>query len=144
MRCVAMMLLLSLVGCAAPDSPEEEIRALFEKMAEAAEAADYGDFADGIADDYADLDGRDQDEVLAVVRRVFLVTRSLTVLTDVQSIEVVTDSFATATVKAWIADVDIRRLQFDGDGITFELELVHEGGAWRVSSANWDPKYEPL
>lgn len=144
MRCVAMMLLLSLVGCAAPDTPEEEIRALFEKMAEAAEAADYGDFAAGIADDYVDLGGRDQGEVLAMVRRVFLVTRSLTVLTDVQSIDVVTDSFATATVKAWIADVDIRRLQFDGDGITFELELVRDGGVWRVSSANWDPKYEPL
>ena len=133
-----------IVGCGSDECPDAEIRARFSAMAEAAEARDVGELADGIADDYRDLDGNTKDDIVLQMRRVLLLTRNLTVSTNVDALDVQTADFATATVRARVTDVDIRRLQIDGEGVVFELEWALNGGDWQIVSADWEPKHPLL
>ncbi|MEL7311635.1 MAG: hypothetical protein AAFN07_09000 [Pseudomonadota bacterium] len=145
-RVIGILTLIAtlLVACGSDESPEAQIRARIAAMAEAAESSDVSELADGISDDYRDLDGHSKQDIVMQMRRVLLITRNLSVGTSVEALEVQTADFAVATVRARFTDVDIQRLRIDGEGITFELEWVLEGREWRIVSADWSPKHSLL
>ncbi|MEM6818812.1 MAG: hypothetical protein AAF578_08465 [Pseudomonadota bacterium] len=143
-RILLGVLAMWLVGCGGGETPEQLIRERINQMAEAVEERDVGDFASGIAEDYRDLDGNSRDDVVRQIRQIFLITNSLSVTTFVESIEIVSDEFALATVRVLVTDVDIRRFQIDGEGLTFELEFVLDGDDWLVSSANTSAQFMRL
>lgn len=143
-KILVAVLTIWLVGCGGGETPEQLIRERINQMAEAVEERDIGDFAGGIAEDYRDLDGNSRDDVVRQMRQIFLITNSLSVTTFVESLEIVSNEFAVATVKVLVADVDIRRFQIDGEGLTFEVEFVLDGDDWLVSSANTSTQFMRL
>lgn len=133
-----------LLACGSEEGPEAQIRARIAAMAAAAESRDMSVLADGIADDYQDVDGNSKDDIVLQMRRVLLITRGLSVNASVESLQIETADFATATVRARFTDIDIQRLRIDSEGMAFELEWVLEGREWRIINADWEPKHSRL
>lgn len=127
-------------GCAASD-PEVEIRALLAAIEEAAEARDVGFFAETLGDGYRDANGNDRDEVLRMLRGYFIANQRVEVLSRVDEITLEGADAARAVVRA--ALVGQRPggalLGVDSDLYRFELELVNEGGDWKIIGAKWSP-----
>jgi hypothetical protein len=127
------------VGCGS-DDPEAELRDLIAQAEIAAEARDTGFFRDTISASYADRRGQRRDDVINVIRGIFLTNATVEVVNRIEAIELAgTDA---AKVKLQAALVGKREgaalLDVDGDLYRIELELVREGGDWRVISADWE------
>jgi hypothetical protein len=141
-RLLVSLLSVSLVaasGCA-PDDPEAEIRAFIAAAETAAEARDTGFFRDTISASYADRRGQRRDDVINVIRGIFLTNATVEVINRIEAIELA--GTEAAKVKLQAALVGKREgaalLDVDGDLYRIELELVREGGDWRVISADWE------
>jgi hypothetical protein len=126
-------------GCGSAD-PEAELRGLIAEAEIAAEARDTGFFRDTISASYADRRGQRRDDVINVIRGIFLTNATVEVINRIEAIELAgTDA---AKVKLQAALVGKREgaslLDVDGDLYRIELELAREGGDWRVISADWE------
>jgi hypothetical protein len=125
-------------GCGSGD-PEAEVRELIAKAESAAEARDTGFFRDTISASYADRRGQSRDDVINVIRGVFITNASVEVISRIHTIELA--GADAATVKMQAALVGKREgaslLDVDGDLYDIELELVRDSGDWRVISADW-------
>jgi ketosteroid isomerase-like protein len=141
----ALALALAACGGDAPPTPEEEVRALVEAFARAADQRDAGAALELISDAYADENGRDKRELHGVVAGYFLRNEAIHVVTRVKTVRLAepptqasVDAVAALT-GAPVADPgEIAGL--DADVYRFELEARREDdGRWRVSSAHWRP-----
>jgi hypothetical protein len=125
-------------GCGSGE-PEAEIRELIAKAESAAEARDTGFFRDTISASYADRRGQRRDDVINVIRGVFITNASVEVISRIDTIELA--GADAAKVKLQAALVGKREgaslLDVEGDLYDIELELVNEAGDWRVISADW-------
>jgi hypothetical protein len=136
---LSVLLGASAGGCGS-DDPEAELREFIAAAESAAEARDTGFFRDTISASYADRRGQRRDDVINVIRGVFITNASVEVITRIDTIELAgTDA---AKVKLQAALVGKREgasvLDVDGDLYDIELELVREGGDWRVIGADWE------
>ena len=126
-------------GCA-PDDPEASVRAFLAAAETAAEARETGFFRDAISPSYVDRRGQRRDDLIDVIRGVFLTNASIDVLSRIETIELAGED--AATVKLQAALVGKREgaslLDVDGDLYRIELELVRESGAWSVIGADWE------
>ena len=57
-----ILLAMALPGCGAPDSPEQQIRAVIEQVEIAAESRDVGDLIEHISQQYQDRSGLGRDD----------------------------------------------------------------------------------
>jgi hypothetical protein len=144
MRRLLVPTLTALLGAAAagcgPNDPQAELRDLIAAAETAAEARDTGFFRDTISASYADRRGQRRDDVVNVIRGMFLTNATIEVITRIETIELAgTDA---AKVKLQAALVGKREgatfFDVDGDLDRIELELVRESGDWRVISADWE------
>jgi hypothetical protein len=143
MRRLLVPILSALLGAAAggcgSSDPEAELRNFIAAAETAAEARDTGFFRDAISASYADRRGQRRDDVINVIRGIFLTNATVEVITRIEAIELAgTDA---AKVKLQAALIGKREgaalFDVDGDLDRIELELVKEGGDWRVISADW-------
>jgi len=128
------------VGCGAKD-PEAEIRALLAAAEGAAEARDVGFFGDVLSDSYRDAHGKDREETLRMLRGFFIANQRIEIVSRVDEVVLEGADAARAVVHAGMigqrAGAPILG-GVDGDLYRFELELVNEGGEWRIIGASVD------
>lgn len=141
MRFVTSLTLLAalvLTACGGGDSPEARIRATIERLAEAGEAGEIAPFGDAIADDYADLRGNDRRSALLTLRGVMLrSTGKLLVFADTESVTLVTDALAEASVRVRFAGADLDRFALETAAYRFVLTFERDGRDWQIVSARW-------
>ena len=136
---VGYALALCAAGCGSAD-PEAEILALLEAAEAAAEARDAGFFADLIGDAYRDARGNDRDELLRGVRGYFLAHQRIEIVARVDEVVLEGADAARAVVHAGMAGQRSGAALLgglDADLYRFELELVIDGGEWRIIGAEW-------
>ena len=144
MRRLLAPLLIALLGVAAhactPDDPEASVRAFVTAAEDAAEARETRFFRDAISASYADRRGQRRDDVIDVIRGVFLTNASLEVVSRIESIELAGADVATVRLQAALVGKreGASLLDVDGDLYRIELELVRESGAWSVIGADWE------
>lgn len=137
---IATSCLVLATGCAASD-PEAEIRALLASAEEAAEARDHGFFADLLGSGYRDAQGNDREQAVRVVRGYFIANQRVEIVSRVDEVVLEGEDAARAVVHAGMLG---RRAGaslaggLDADLYRFDLELVKEGGNWRIIGARWD------
>jgi len=126
-------------GCGASD-PEAEIRALLAGAEEAAEARDVGFFGDALGDGYRDARGNDREDVLRMLRGLFIANQRIEIVSRVDEIVIEGGDAARAVVHAGMVGRRTDSSLIDGldaDLYRFELELVNDGGNWQVIGADF-------
>ena len=129
----------ALGGCAAPD-PDEELRALVENAEAAAEARNTGFFRELVAESYVDAGGRRREDVVDLIRGYFFVNAVVEVVNRIESVELVGEDAATVTLQTAVLGrgQGASVLATDAHLYRIELELVRDGGDWRVIGAQWE------
>ena len=137
---IAPVLAAALVaGCGAGD-PEAEIRALLAAAEEAAEERDTGFFADLLGAGYRDARGNDREEAVRMIRGYFIANQRIEIVSRVDDVVLEGGDAARAVVHAGMVG------QRAGEGLIagaradlyrFELELVNDGGDWRIIGAEF-------
>jgi hypothetical protein len=125
-RLVAFAFAVALVACAREGSPEAEVRAVITAAEEAAEAGDVSAAMDLVADEYADANGFDRQEL-----RYFLMNPSMKLLVRVEDVQFPADELAQARVTVGVLGQGLET-QLE----TFDVELVKEDDDWRLRRAD--------
>ena len=134
---------LLLVACGEKsDSPEQQLRALFQQATVAAEARDIGELRTLVAEEYSDDQGRDKRRIEGLLRLYLLGHQNIHVFTQVKSLDFPEPFRAQAVVLVATAakpigdTAELRRLRADLH--RFEMELVRPGrGDWKVTRVAW-------
>jgi hypothetical protein len=129
------------VGSCAPDDPDAELRAFVAEAETAAEARDTGFFREAISASYVDRRGQGRDDVINVIRGVFVTNSTVEVVSRIEAISLAGEEAATVTLQAALVGKaqGASLLDVDGDLYRIELELVRESDSWRVIGADWGP-----
>jgi len=138
-RLAALALVVFGAGCGAAD-PEAEIRALLAAAEEAAEARDTGFFRDLIGASYRDARGNDREQVINLVRGLFIANQRVEVVSRIDTVELEGTDAARAVVHAGMLSQRAGAELLGGvnaDLYRFELELVNDNGAWQIIGATW-------
>lgn len=146
-RCGAWWLVwvvLALAACSRDaGSPETEIRALVAQAQTAAEERKVGDLRALIADDYTDAHGYDRKTVENLIRLHVLRNQSIHLFTRIGAIAFPQPDRATVRVAAAMAGRPVASagelVGVNADLYRFDLNLIRQGGAWRVERAAWEP-----
>ncbi|HEY3518960.1 MAG TPA: hypothetical protein VGL98_18060 [Gammaproteobacteria bacterium] len=136
---IASLLAVLASGCGGSD-PEAEIRALLAAAEEAAEARDVGYFGDALGDSYRDARGHDREEVLRMLRGLFIANQRIEIVSRVEEIVIEGGDAARAVVHAGLVGRRTDATLIDGldaDLYRFELELVNDSGDWKVIGADF-------
>ena len=128
-----LILATLLVACAERSSDEQQVRELIASAEQAAEARDTSDVLALVADDYADAQGRNRDELRGTLTAFFAMHPKLELIVDIESIEFPAEGLAQARVK--VRGLDVSRLDV-GESIALAVELRRDGGDWRVARAD--------
>jgi len=135
--------LLALACDGEPGSPEARVRALVDRVGEAAAARDAGALLDLVSEDYRDGHGRDKQALKALVLRYVLANEAIHVTSRVKELAVGPDAeSAELVVVAALTAAPVAEpgelAGLDADLFRFELDVAREtDGAWRVTSAGW-------
>jgi hypothetical protein len=126
-------------GCADDTSPEQQVRSVIESMERAAEARDVGDLLEHVSANYRDAQGQDRGEAARYARAYFIANQSVHLLTHVESLEFPAPDEARVKLQVGMAGRGAEQGApgFSADVYDFDIALVREDGAWRVSYADW-------
>jgi len=125
-------------ACAAPESPESQVRAALAQLEAASEAGDVAAFGELVSDAYQDALGHDKQQLRDFVR--FQVLRSpggREVLLRVRSVQLTSARTASVMLHAGLAGAGDGALR--GDAYAIDLDLALEDDLWRVTWAQWRP-----
>ena len=139
LRLTAVLLATVIAGCSA-DDPEGEIRALLAAAEQAAEDRDTGFFRDLIGTSYRDARGNDREQVLNLVRGLFVANQRVEIVSRIDAVELEGTDAAHAIVYAGMLGQRAGAELLGGmtaDLYRFELELVNDGGEWQIIGATW-------
>lgn len=139
----SILCLCALIACQrGPVSPEEQLRQVIFRAAQAAENRDLGALRGFVSGDYRDEQGYDREGVLALARATLVAHRAVQIITRIKTVEFVAPKQAVVSVVAGMAgrrmadDINLRG--FDGDLFHFDLNFAEEApDEWRVTSAGW-------
>lgn len=126
-------------GCGTSD-PEAEIRALLVAAEEAAEARDAGFFAGLVGENYRDARGNDRAMIVRTLRGYFLANQRVEVVSRIDEVVIEGGDAARATLHAGLVGQRTGAALLgglDADLYRFDLELVNDGGEWRIIGASW-------
>ena len=127
------------VSCGANDQ-EAEIRALLAAAEEAAEQRDTGFFGEALGTAYHDARGNDRDRLLRSIRGYFIANQRIEIVSRVDEVVLEGTDAARAVVHAGLVGQRAGAALIDGveaDLYRFELELVNDGGDWRIIGADY-------
>jgi len=137
LRAVFLWPLLT-AGCASP-SPEQVLRELVADAEAATEARDTGYFRALISERYTDRGGRNRATLIDALRAYFLTHARVEAVTRIDTIEFFGDDAATVALDVGLVTHAGEALLggWDGNLRRVELELVREGGEWRLIGSSW-------
>lgn len=124
-------------GCGSSD-PEAAIRTLLADAEQAAEERDTGFFRAVIGTAYRDSRGNDRDQVINLLRGLFVANQRVEIVSRIDSVELLGADAARAVVHAGMVGQRAGANVLGGlnaDLYRFELELVNEGGDWQIIGA---------
>lgn len=130
----------ALYACSASD-PEAAIRKRLADAEAAAEARDTGFFRGLLAEGYRDHRGNDRDGMINTLRGYFLTHSSIEIVSRVDEVTMTSADAARAVVYAGMLGQRAGEpvlLGTEGELYRIEVDLVDEGGEWRVVRASWD------
>lgn len=142
MRRPLLLFVLALTACGGAETPEQQVREVIGQMETAAEARDVGDLMEHLSNSYRDAYGQGADEASRYARGYFIANQSIHLLTRVENIEFPNTEEARATVLVGMvsrdADAGVKAgWDLAADLYRFEITLLRESGAWKVSYAEW-------
>jgi len=146
MRAFRLLLLATvalLASCGDANSPEQQVRAVIEKMETAAEARDVSELVEHLSSEYRDANGMTPDEAARYARGYFIANQSIHLLTRVEQIEFPLPDEARARVLVGMVGQDADaagKWDLAADLYEFKLALRQEDGEWKVSFAQWARK----
>lgn len=128
-----------LAGCAGEGSPEQQVRAVVERMELAAEARDVGDLMEHLSVNYRDAQGQDRTEASRYARGYFIANQSVHLLTRIESLEFPAPDEARVRLRVGMAGRGGERGAggLNADLYNFDVVLVREDGEWKVTYADW-------
>jgi hypothetical protein len=139
-------LLLALVpACAAEDdSPEAQVRRLFDEFERASREKDLKALKSFISESYRDSAGRDKRALTGIMTGYYLRRGSVYVLLRIQELELPEPGSARAELLAAMARTPLldwnEMPRVKADAYVFDVGLADEGnGEWRVVDAAWRP-----
>lgn len=135
----AVLAAAAVAGCGVSD-PEADLRALLAGAEQAAEARDVGFFSALVGDGYRDAQGHDRDELLRMVRGLFLANQRIEIVSRVDEVTLEGSDAARVVLHAGLLGQRMGAAPLagvDADLYRFELELVNDGGDWRIIGADW-------
>ena len=138
-RTLALLVLIATgAGCGGESSgPEEQIRAWVDARHAAAEDKDRSGVMDGISRAYTDARGNNYSGIEDMLRYYFLRQASISLLVNIDSIDVIAGTAAEVSLTVGMAGTDGSALGFSADAYNFELELEADGEDWQLISARW-------
>ncbi len=137
---LALSSALLATSCSTND-PVAEIRATLAAAEAAAEARDAGFFRDFVGAGYRDSRGNDREQLLNLVRGYFIAHQRIEIVSRIDEIRLEGSDAAHAVVHAGLAGQRAGESLLGGVGADvyrFELELVDDGGEWRMIGAQWE------
>lgn len=144
-RIVLLLLLASITACDGDASdPEEQVRAWVDAMQLAAEEKARRDIVANISPAYVDTRGNSRDDIESMLRVYFLQQNKIALLNTVDDIKVIGGTAAEVSMTVAMAGTNNSRFGISADAYRFELELEHDGDAWRLISARWAELGEQL
>jgi hypothetical protein len=141
-KAAACFLTLAALAACGASTPEAQITKFLNDSVARAEKRDITAFAERLADDYADFEGRDKTGTIALVEEYFGRYRGIVIhllSVRVERIDPTGEAEARAELmlSSGAAEV-LRRLMQYGDCYKFDLRLARgPGGRWQIKSAAW-------
>ncbi len=147
--CVAAIVLVA--SCSKEESAEQQVRAVIAHAEERAEARDAGDLAALVSADYSDARGFDKTALTNYLRGWFVLHPSVNLLVRIESLEVPANNLARAQITVGLlgsrrksrvspAETELEPqanfADLTAELETLEVELLEEGGEWRVIRAD--------
>lgn len=117
--------------------PEAEIRAWVDAMQQDAEDERRRSIMKRIAEGYADGRGNSRDDIDGMLRVWFLRRDGITLLVNIEDIEVIADTAANVRLTVGMAGTGAGVFGVSADAYRFELELVAGEDDWELLSARW-------
>ena len=125
-------------SCSKEESAEQQVRAVIAHAEERAEERDVSDLAALVSADYSDERGFDKKQLTSYLRGWFVLHPSVNLLVRIDSLEFPAENLARAevtvgmlgrrgTAESWDLAAELE---------TLEVELLDEGGEWRVIRAD--------
>ncbi len=136
----AALVVAAVAGCGGGRDPDADIRALLAGAEQAAEARDAGFFADLVGSGYRDAQGHDRDELLRTLRGYFIANQRVEIVSRIDDVELEGSDAARVVLHAGMLGQRSGATALagvDADLYRFELELVNDGGDWRIIGAEW-------
>jgi hypothetical protein len=134
--------LLALASCAS-ESPEDRLRAALQYGEAAVETKDWSALDDLVSKRYADAAGRDQAQLVDLVRAYLFRLGPVHVLSQTKSLELVAPDRAEVTMLVAVASVPFETLadleRVSADVGLVEMIFVDEDGDWKLLRAEWSP-----
>jgi hypothetical protein len=139
---LGLVVAMLLTGCRGERvSPEDQVRALINSAATAAEQKSLGTLRDMISEKYADDQGQNKRAVEGLLRLHFLRNETVHLYAHIQSVTLPQPDRAQATVLVAMAGVPIASAQelpaLRADLHRFEIDFARENKTWRVQRAAW-------
>lgn len=115
-------------ACAEHSSDEQQVRELFARVEQAAEARDASDVLEHVASGYRDERGFDKTRLQSFLRGYFLANPKVDVRVDIESLELPVPDLAQVRVDVAVLPA--------GDRATLDVELRRQDGDWQVVRAD--------
>ena len=125
-------------SCSKEDSAEQQVRALIAHAEERAEARDVSDVAALVSSDYSDARGFDKKTLTNYLRGWFALHPSVNLLVRIESLEFPAENLARAEITVGMLGRrgSAENWETAAELETLEVELLDEGGQWRVIRAD--------
>jgi hypothetical protein len=135
---VAGAVCIWLSGCGGPATgPEEAVRQWVRDGHQAAEEKDRRALVNMISTRYSDARGNGRDDIENMLRLYFLRSNKVAFITNIDTLNVIDDSAAELVLSVGMAGTNDNVMGFSADVYRFEMELEHDGDAWRLIAARW-------
>ena len=137
---VSLVFVLVCSGCADPDSPEQQIRALIANAETAAQEKQLGDLRSLVSDSYADGRGNGKQQIVQMLRMYLLQHQSVHLYVHVESVEFPVAELSSVSLVVGMAGRGVPEgsdWRVSADLYDIRLELEGGGDDWQVISADW-------
>ena len=136
---ISWVALALLTACSDPASPEQQVRAVIAAMEAAVEARDVGELMEHVSPNFRDGQGQDRSEASRYARGYFVANQSVHLLTRIESLEFPSPDEARVKLQVGMAgrSGEPGASNLNADLYDFDLALIREGDAWKLSYADW-------
>jgi hypothetical protein len=127
-----------IASCSKEESAEQQVRAVIAHAEERAEQRDVSDLAALVSADYSDERGFDKKQLTNYLRGWFVLHPSVNLLVRIDNLEFPAENLARAEVTVGMLGTrgSAENWEMAAELETLEVELLDEGGEWRVIRAD--------